>query len=101
LSSLITAYDWYISLPPEGVTPRPDAVKPEYLRLGQTTIRPLGPNDGRYIRADSRGYQFLVNFKKYPAPFPTCSLSALFSSQIHPEAIQDKIVLIGTHTEAV
>jgi adenylate cyclase len=85
----------------EGVTPRPDAVNPEYLRLGQTTLRPLGPNDGGYIRADSRGYQFLVNFKNYPKPFPSFSLSALFSSQIHPEAIQDKIVLIGTNTEAV
>ena len=32
--------------------------------------------------------------------FSSFSLSTLLSSQINPEAIKDKIVLIGTKTEA-
>lgn len=85
----------------EGVSPQSDAVSPEYLQLGKTTIRPFGPNDGGYIRADARGYQFLLNFKKYQRSFPSHPLSALLSSQINPEAIKDKIILIGTKTEGV
>jgi len=85
----------------EGVTPKPDSVNPEYLQLGKTTIRPFGPNDGGYIGVDARGYQFLLNFRNSRKPFPSFSLSTLLSSQIHPEAIKDKIVLIGNKTEAV
>ena len=85
----------------EGVTPQPDGVNPEYLKLGKTTIQPLGPNDGGYIGADARGYQFLLNFKKSPRSFPSYSLSTLLSSEINPDAVKDKIVLIGTKTESV
>lgn len=85
----------------EGITPQPDAVNPEHMRLGQTTIRPFGPNDGGYIRADARGYQFLLDFRKSRRSFPTYSLSTLLASQINPEVVRDKIVLIGTRTESV
>jgi len=85
----------------EGVTPQPDAVNPEYLQLGKRTIRPFGANDGGYIGADARGYQFLLNFKNSRKPFSSFSLSTLLSSQIHPEAIKNKIVLVGTKTEGV
>jgi adenylate cyclase len=85
----------------EGVTPQPDAVNPEYLQLGKRTIRPFGPNDGGYIGADARGYQFLLDFRKSRRSFPSYSLSTLLSSQINPEAVKDKIVLIGTKTEGV
>jgi adenylate cyclase len=85
----------------EGVTPQPDAVNPEYLQLGKRTIRPFGANDGGYIGADARGYQFLLNFKNSRKPFSSFSLSTLLSSQIHPEEIKNKIVLVGTKTEGV
>ena len=54
----------------EGILPQPDAVNPEYLCLGKTTIQPFGPNDGGYIGADARGYQFLIDFMKSHKPFP-------------------------------
>jgi adenylate cyclase len=85
----------------EGVTPQPDPVNPEYLQLGKRTLRPFGANDGGYIGADARGYQFLLNFKNSKKSFSSFSLSTLLSSQIHPEAIKNKIVLIGTKTEGV
>ncbi len=85
----------------EGITPQPDPVHPEYLKLGKTTIEPFGPNDGGYIAADARGYQFLVNFRNFRKPFPSFSLLPLLSMQIDSKAIEDKIVLIGNKTESV
>jgi adenylate cyclase len=49
-------------LEPEGVVPSPDPDDEALIRLGRTTIRPLEPNDGGYVRADARGYQFLLDF---------------------------------------
>ncbi len=90
-----------LSLEAEGVTPRQDPVHPEYLQLGKRTLPPFGANDGGYIRADARGYQFLLHFKNSSNLFSSFSLSALLSLQIPPEAIENKIVLIGTKTEGV
>jgi len=85
----------------ERITPQPDSVNPEHLRLGPTTIPPFGPNDGGYIGADAQGYQFLLSFRKSKNPFPSFSLTSLLSLDINPEVIKDKIVLIGTKTEGV
>ncbi len=90
-----------IYLREKGVAPQPDAANPENLRLGQVTIRPFAPNDGGYIRADARGYQFLLNFRNSLRPIPSYSLSTLLSLRIKPESIRHKIVLIGTKTETV
>jgi adenylate cyclase len=85
----------------EGITPRPDATDPEHLRLGPTTIRPLESHDGGYVGMDARGYQFLLDFPGGREPFPTLSLRALLAGDLEPEAIHDKIVLIGVTAESV
>jgi len=46
----------------EGIAPEPDPGDARLLRLGRTTIRPLETNEGGYVRADTRGYQFLLDF---------------------------------------
>ncbi len=79
----------------EGITPRSDPLHPEYLRLGQSTIRPLESNDGGYVGADARGYQFLIDFKDAPGSFQTFSLSSLLSGEVGPHAINGKIVILG------
>ncbi len=79
----------------EGITPRPDVLHPELLRLGQTTIRPLESNDGAYVGSDARGYQFLIDYKEAPSSFPRFSLSSLLSGSVDPHAIHGKIVIIG------
>lgn len=63
----------------EGIGPGPDALRPEHLRLGQTTIPPFEPDDGAYVGADARGYQFLIDFKDTLSSFQTFSLSSLLS----------------------
>ena len=85
----------------EGITPQPDAINPEFLRLGQTTLHPFESNDGSYVGADARGYQILLDFKGLRSPFQSFSLTALLSGQIGPAAIKDKAVLIGVDTESV
>ncbi|MGH7410608.1 MAG: CHASE2 domain-containing protein, partial [Candidatus Methylomirabilis sp.] len=85
----------------EGITPQPDPGDPGLLRLGWTTIRALEPNDGAYVGADARGYQFLLDFKGGRGSFPSVSLTTLLSGTMEPEAVRDKIVLIGVTAESV
>ena len=85
----------------EGITPQSDASNPHHIRLGRTTIWPFEPNDGGYVGADARGYQFLLDFKGARGSFPSFSLTTLLSGGIDPEAIKDKIVLIGVTAESV
>ncbi len=83
----------------EGITPQPDVSNPQYLRLGRTTLRPFEPNDGAYVGADARGYQFLLDFKG--GSFPSFSLTSLLSGDVAPETTKERIVLIGVTAESV
>ena len=85
----------------EGVTARPDETDPRQLRLGRSTIRPFEPNDGAYVRADARGYQFLLDFRPGKGSFPSVSLTSLLSGTIGPEVIRKKVVLVGVTAESV
>ncbi len=85
----------------EGVFSQSDPDNPQYLRLGPTTIRRFETNDGGYVRADARGYQFLLDFRDTPQTFPSFSLASLLSGEIGLNAIKDKIVLIGAMAESV
>ena len=84
----------------EGITPQPDPVNPQYLRLGGTTFKPLEATDGGYAHADARGYQFLLDYKR-DASFPTYSFSDLLQGQVPPQAIADKVVLLGVTAVSV
>ncbi len=90
-----------IYLRAEEIMPQPDELVPQHIRLGKTTIHPFEPNDGGYVCADARGYQFLLDFKETHRSFPTFSLSNLLSGEINHEAIKDKIVFIGVTAEGV
>jgi adenylate cyclase len=85
----------------EGVRPQPDSANPQHIRLGPTTIRPLEMNDGGYAGVDARGYQFLLDFRGARKAFPSFSLTALLAGEIDPQAINDKIVLLGVTAESV
>ena len=85
----------------EGITPQPDQTNPDLLRLGKTSIRPLEANDGGYVAADARGYQFLLDFGREPAPLLTYSVTSLLDGRINPKTLRDRIVLIGVTAESV
>ena len=85
----------------QGITPQPDPVEPRFLRLGPTTIPPLGPDDGAYARADARGYQFLLDFRTDPKDFTRYSLTDLLSGKVNEKLFKDKVVLIGVSAQSV
>ncbi len=85
----------------EGISPQPDPVNSQYMRLGTTTFRPLEPMDGGYVALDARGYQFLVDYKHTDDAFRSYPFAAVLSGQIPREAINDKVVLIGVTAESV
>jgi diguanylate cyclase (GGDEF)-like protein/PAS domain S-box-containing protein len=79
----------------DGITPQPATFNPRYLQLGSTVFRPLQASDGGYVRADSRGYQVLVNFRR-PGCFHTISMADVLNEQVESSWLRDRIVLIGS-----
>jgi adenylate cyclase len=71
------------------------------LKLGQTVFTPLESNDGGYVHADARGYQFLLDFTQRPGSFRHFSIDQLFSGSIDPSIIRDKAVIIGVSADTV
>ncbi|MGE5304055.1 MAG: CHASE2 domain-containing protein [Alphaproteobacteria bacterium] len=85
----------------EGITPQPDPIDREFLRIRSTTLPPFKGNDGGYVGADDRGYQFLIDFRDARREFPTIDFATLLGGRVKAEAIKDKIVLIGVKAESV
>jgi adenylate cyclase len=88
-------------LQPEGITLQPEPQHPEQLRLGPHTLRPLEAYDGPYAAADTRGYQFLLDFKGWRGALRSVTLTELLSGKIAPEVLRDKIVVVGVTAESV
>lgn len=88
-------------LKPEGILPRSDTSHPDFIRLGPRTIRPFEADDGPYVHADNRGYQFLVDFKDGADSFPLFSVQDLMTGKIPQEMISDRIVIVGTVAQDV
>ena len=85
----------------DGIFPEPDPTNSDFLKLGSVTFRPLGSNYGGYVNADSRGYQFLLDFGHKILPLPTYSLHDVLTGRLAPELFRDKIVLIGAMAESI
>ena len=83
------------------IGPQADPEDPSLMRLGQVTIRPLLEDDGGYVGADARGYQFLLDFKGARQKFAAIDLVSLLQGTIPPELLRDKIVLIGSTAESI
>ena len=81
----------------ENIQPQP--LPKNAIALGKTTLMPFQPNDGGYIRADAGGYQTLINYRGTLERFIHYSLSDLLASNVPPEAIRDRIVVIGSITD--
>lgn len=79
----------------EGMTPKPATVNPHYLQLGKHVFPSFQPNDGGYVRADSKGYQVLVNFRR-PGSFRTVSMAEVLAGKVNLSWLRDRIVLIGS-----
>jgi adenylate cyclase len=83
------------------VSPEPGEPDPSHMKIGATTIPPFEANDGSYVRADARGYQYLLDYKYGPPSFPTIGLGEVLDDKFSAELIQGKIVLVGVMSETV
>jgi adenylate cyclase len=85
----------------QGISPQPDKLNPDFLRIGASTIPALESNTGGYIQADMRGYQYLLDYSGIQTPFTSFTLSELLSEKIPPEFIKGKIALVGVTAQSV
>jgi CHASE2 domain-containing sensor protein len=79
-----------------------DKITPEFtqagnLKLGNTVFLRLGAQTGGYQGADHRGNRVLLNYRALPprSIAPQVTLTQVLKGQIRPEAIRDRIILIG------
>ncbi|WP_293158315.1 CHASE2 domain-containing protein [Microcoleus sp. bin48.metabat.b7b8b9.023] len=80
----------------EGISPQPATVNPKYLQLGKGVFQRFKPNDGAYVRSDSRGYQILTNLRHPGGSFRTVSMSDVLSGKVPVDFVRSRAVLIGS-----
>ena len=69
--------------------------------LGKATFTSFQPRDGGYVRADSGGYQVLLNYWGTPANFQQYSLMQVLNNRIEAENIRDRLIFIGITAESL
>ncbi|MBD2361306.1 CHASE2 domain-containing protein [Anabaena minutissima FACHB-250] len=65
------------------------------LQLGKTVLHRLSPHSGGYQGIDANGGQILLNYRASKQIAEQVTLTQLLSNPINPNAIKDRIVLIG------
>ncbi|MBD2491236.1 CHASE2 domain-containing protein [Aulosira sp. FACHB-615] len=65
------------------------------IRFNSTIFPRFHSNSGGYIQADDAGSQILINFRSRYQPFRAVSLTDIQNSNVNPDWIRGKIVLIG------
>jgi adenylate cyclase len=71
------------------------------IRLGKAVFQRFEPNDGGYVRAESGGYQILLNYRSTKANFMTYPLRDLLNHKIPPNTLRDCLVFMGTTAESL
>ena len=69
-------------------------------QLGKQIFFPLESNDGGYVRADTSGYQILLNYQGKSEHFETVSLMDILNHQVPINWGKDRIILIGPVSES-
>ncbi|NER32799.1 MAG: CHASE2 domain-containing protein [Oscillatoria sp. SIO1A7] len=85
----------------EKITPKVLPENRQYVRLGKSILRPFDSYDGGYIRADSRAYQVLANFRQNQESFTKVSMRDVLEERIEEDLVRDRIVLIGSTARSV
>ena len=65
------------------------------LQFGKMVLPRLRPRTSGYQPADDGGYQLLLNYRATRNIAPQVSLSDLLSGSVNPNAVRDRLVLIG------
>ncbi|MFQ5774396.1 MAG: CHASE2 domain-containing protein [Kiloniellaceae bacterium] len=83
------------------IFPQPGDDDPTHIRLGAITIPPFERNDGAYVGADARGYQYLLDFRYGPPAYPVVGLGDVLRGAFSPDLMRGKIVLVGVTAQTV
>ena len=78
----------------EGISP--EILDKERIGIGQAVLSRLGNNDGGYMRADSSGYQILLNYRAAENSFPIVSMQDVLQGRVEEDFFRDRVVLIGS-----
>ncbi len=82
-------------LKPQGIKPKL-TVNQDY-QLGNVIFRKLESNSGGYQKINAGGYKLLLNYRSPNNLAYTVTLTEVLNNKIHPQRVEDKIVLIGTN----
>jgi CHASE2 domain-containing sensor protein len=80
----------------QGITPLRSSINADYVQLGEVVFIPLKPNSGAYQNEDTAGYQILLNYRSAGNVARRISFMDVLRTNIDPDWVKDKIVLIGT-----
>ncbi|MBE9127624.1 CHASE2 domain-containing protein [Coleofasciculus sp. LEGE 07092] len=67
----------------------------EYLQIGRAVFKPLSSTSGGYQKADTGGYQILLNYRSPEKLAQRVTLTEVLQNRIDPTLVKDRIVLIG------
>jgi adenylate cyclase len=84
----------------DGIVLAPDAQRPEWMRLGETTIPYFQADDGGYVGADDAGYQMLLDFAAYGV-LDVVSLGTILRGELEPGAVAGRVVLLGSNATSI
>jgi len=79
----------------EGIKLKMLDAKKKYLGLGKAVFMPLMGNEGGYVRANTGGYQILLNYRGKLENFEHLSMKDVLENRIPPNSLRDRIILIG------
>jgi len=85
----------------QGIFPQQGIPDIAHLRLGKVTLRPFESHDGAYIRADARGYQYLLDYRDKTVSFQRLSYTDIVQKKVETNVLEGKIVIVGVVAESV
>jgi CHASE2 domain-containing sensor protein len=65
------------------------------LQFGKTVLRSLQSHTGGYQGIRAWGSQILLNYRANTSPIDQLSLKQVLTGQVNPDAVKDRIILIG------
>jgi CHASE2 domain-containing sensor protein len=71
------------------------------LQIGNIIFPRLLRHQGGYHKADTQGYQILINYRQVDEVAPIKTLAEVLSGQLQPEEVRDRVVLIGVTAPSV
>jgi len=88
-------------LTPDGLTLTADPNRPDFVRLGETTIPPFESNDGGYVDEDAAGYQFLIEYLEGANAYPIFTLGQVARGEVPDEEFRGRVVILGSTASSV